>query len=284
LISINTGTLIAIECLFIVAAFFLEPELTVVTYPVRNKAQLECYNSILTILGPLGYNIFLVICCTLFAIKTRNFPANFNEAKFIGFSMYTTCVIWLAFIPLYFGSSFKVITLCLSTSFSAIVLLTFLFVPKVYIIIFEPEKNQRSMFVTSKELRCHFGSNPQNKYVKSNGKNTKLAEVLRPARKIINNQSCQTSLQEMQLDQKGHPGSESEASDKNKADFLTNSELSLNKESILGSCESLKCVEVETRTICQKERENEIMENFRILFQHDKLTLNWDLVQSSDYL
>jgi len=144
------------------------------------------------------------------------------------------------------------------------------------------------MFVTSKELRCHFGSNPQNKYVKTNGKNTKLAEVLRPARKIINNQSCQTSLQEMQLDKEGHPGSESEASDKNKADFLTNSELSLNKESILGSYESLKCVEVETRTkqkaSGQKERENDSLENFRSLFQHDKLTLNWDLVQSSDYL
>ena len=37
-------------------------------------------------------------------------PENFNEAKFIGFTMYTTCIIWLAFVPIYFGTgnSFEV--------------------------------------------------------------------------------------------------------------------------------------------------------------------------------
>jgi hypothetical protein len=44
----------------------------------------------------------------LYAIKTRNVPENFNEAKFIGFAMYTTCVIWIAFVPIYFGSDSKV--------------------------------------------------------------------------------------------------------------------------------------------------------------------------------
>lgn len=156
-----TTIIIAIECAFIIVGFFLEPDLMVVTYPVRSRAQLECYNSILTVLSPLGYNIFIVILCTVYAVKTRNFPENFNEAKFIGFSMYTTCVIWIAFIPLYFGSGYKVITLCLSTSFSATVLLLFLFFPKVYIIIFKPENNQRSAFITSKDLRCHFGKNLQ---------------------------------------------------------------------------------------------------------------------------
>ena len=31
-------------------------------------------------------------------------PENFNEAKFIGFTMYTTCIIWMAFVPIYFGT------------------------------------------------------------------------------------------------------------------------------------------------------------------------------------
>ena len=150
--------IISIECIFIVAAFIYEPDLTTITYPKRNRAYLQCYNSFLTVIGPLGYNIFIVILCTIYAVKTRNFPENFNEAKFIGFSMYVTCVIWIAFVPLYFGSEFKVITLCLSTSFSATVLLIFLFLPKVYIILFKPENNQRSAFVTAKDLRCHFGS------------------------------------------------------------------------------------------------------------------------------
>ena len=60
------------------------------------------------ILGPLGFDFFLIGLCTFYAVNTRNVPANFNEAKFIGFCMYVTCVIWIAFVPLYFGSSSKV--------------------------------------------------------------------------------------------------------------------------------------------------------------------------------
>jgi hypothetical protein len=50
------------------------------------------------------YNMVLITVCTVYAIKTRKVPENFNEAKFIGFTMYTTCIIWLAFVPLYFGT------------------------------------------------------------------------------------------------------------------------------------------------------------------------------------
>jgi hypothetical protein len=62
--------------------------------------------------------MLLIAVCTIYAVKTRKVPENFNEAKFIGertnsinsnvtnsgFTMYTTCIIWLAFIPLYFGT------------------------------------------------------------------------------------------------------------------------------------------------------------------------------------
>ena len=49
------------------------------------------------------YNMLLVISCTLYAIQTRHIPENFNEAKHIGFAMYSICIIWLAFIPIFFG-------------------------------------------------------------------------------------------------------------------------------------------------------------------------------------
>ncbi len=51
-----------------------------------------------------SYPILLVIICTVYAVLTRKIPEAFNESKFIGFSMYTTCVIWLAFIPIYFST------------------------------------------------------------------------------------------------------------------------------------------------------------------------------------
>lgn len=50
------------------------------------------------------YNMVLITICTIYAVKTRKVPENFNEAKFIGFTMYTTCIIWLAFVALYFGT------------------------------------------------------------------------------------------------------------------------------------------------------------------------------------
>ena len=69
-------------------------------------------------MAPLGFDFFLIGMCTVYAVKTRNLPENFNEAKFIGFAMYTTCVIWVAFVPIYFGSESKTITLCFCVSLS----------------------------------------------------------------------------------------------------------------------------------------------------------------------
>ncbi|UJR15692.1 hypothetical protein I4U23_002626 [Adineta vaga] len=119
---------------------------------------LTCKKSIPGIVAPLGFDGLLVFLCTLYAIKTRNLPENFNEAKFIGFSMYTTCVIWLAFAAVYVAIDVKVFSLCIATNASAYVVLIFLFFPKLYLIIFKPEKNQRSAFATNTDIRCHFGS------------------------------------------------------------------------------------------------------------------------------
>lgn len=110
------------------------------------------------------YNMVLITVCTVYAVKTRKVPENFNEAKFIGFTMYTTCIIWLAFIPLYFGTAnshevqktaknleiisplqIQITTLCITISLSAYVTLFCLYSPKLYIIILHPEKNVRKL-------------------------------------------------------------------------------------------------------------------------------------------
>ena len=52
-----------------------------------------------------AYSAFLVVLCTIYAVKTRKIPENFNEARFIGFTMYSICIIWIAFVPIYFGST-----------------------------------------------------------------------------------------------------------------------------------------------------------------------------------
>ena len=155
---IITCILIGVECAIITIMLVIEPADCKLHYPEPRRVKLICNTTTLGIIVPLGFDLFLIVMCTLYAVKTRNLPENFNEAKFIGFSMYTTCVIWLGFIAIYFGSERQVITMSVSVSLSASVALVLLFFPKLYIIIWAPEKNTRSAFTTSKDVRCHIGS------------------------------------------------------------------------------------------------------------------------------
>ncbi|XP_014018947.2 metabotropic glutamate receptor 5 [Salmo salar] len=149
--------LILLQLGIIVALFLMEPPQVIHDYPSIRQVNRICYTTNLGVVAPLGYNGLLILSCTFYAFKTRNVPANFNEAKYIAFTMYTTCIIWLAFVPIYFGSNYKIITMCFSVSLSATVALCCLFVPKVYIILAKPERNVRSAFTTSTVVRMHVG-------------------------------------------------------------------------------------------------------------------------------
>uniref|UniRef100_A0AAQ4NXV6 Metabotropic glutamate receptor 5 n=1 Tax=Gasterosteus aculeatus aculeatus TaxID=481459 RepID=A0AAQ4NXV6_GASAC len=148
--------LILLQLGIIVALFLMEAPV-IHDYPSIRQVNLICNTTNLGVVAPLGYNGLLILSCTFYAFKTRNVPANFNEAKYIAFTMYTTCIIWLAFVPIYFGSNYKIITMCFSVSLSATVALCCMFVPKVYIILAKPERNVRSAFTTSTVVRMHVG-------------------------------------------------------------------------------------------------------------------------------
>ncbi|KAM9781667.1 glutamate receptor, metabotropic 5a [Syngnathus typhle] len=150
--------LILLQLAIIVALLVIEPPEVVHDYPSIREVHLICNLTTLGVVAPLGYNGLLILSCTFYAFKTRNVPANFNEAKYIAFTMYTTCIIWLAFVPIYFGSNYKIITMCFSVSLSATVALCCMFVPKVYIMLAKPEKNVRSAFTTSTVVRMHVGN------------------------------------------------------------------------------------------------------------------------------
>lgn len=47
--------------------------------------------------------------------------------------------------------------MCMCVTLSAMVTWAFLFVPKLYIILLRPERNNRALFTTSKSIRCHIG-------------------------------------------------------------------------------------------------------------------------------
>lgn len=71
----------------------------------RQTVILKCNVKDSSMLISLTYDVILVVLCTVYAFKTRKCPENFNEAKFIGFTMYTTCIIWLAFLPIFYVTS-----------------------------------------------------------------------------------------------------------------------------------------------------------------------------------
>lgn len=176
-----TWLIVAIECAIIVTMLLREPADSMHSYPSDERVVLVCNTTTMSLIGkwryfricltyyfnactdtlthtaPLAFDFFLIAMCTVYAFKTRNLPENFNEAKFIGFTMYTTIVIWIAFVVIYFSSEHKVTTLCLCISFSALFALVLLFFPRCYIILFKPAKNNRSFFTTTKNVRCHIG-------------------------------------------------------------------------------------------------------------------------------
>ncbi|XP_029995346.1 metabotropic glutamate receptor 4-like isoform X2 [Sphaeramia orbicularis] len=150
-----TFSLISVQLLGVCIWFGVDPSQAIIDYedqrtanPDRARGVLKCDISDLSLICLLGYSMLLMVTCTVYAIKTRGVPETFNEAKPIGFTMYTTCIVWLAFIPIFFGTSqsaekmyIQTTTLTISVSLSASVSLGMLYMPKVYVVLFHPEQN-----------------------------------------------------------------------------------------------------------------------------------------------
>ncbi|XP_033118204.1 metabotropic glutamate receptor 4-like [Anneissia japonica] len=142
--------LISIQVICALIWLVADPPQAIEDFPNIETVVLQCAVSDHAILVSLLYNFMLIILCTIYAFKTRKIPSNFNEAKFIAFAMYATCLLWIAFITVYLGTSelnyqIQDVMMSLVVILSASSLLFCLFCPKIYIILLEPEKNVRSL-------------------------------------------------------------------------------------------------------------------------------------------
>ena len=95
-------SLTGIACLIgLVSILGRNPKIKIASPGHREFLIKYCELSEQSMLVNLSFSSALMIATTWFAVKTRNFPRNYNEAKFIGFTMYTTCLVLAVILTIF---------------------------------------------------------------------------------------------------------------------------------------------------------------------------------------
>lgn len=125
-------------CCFISAFSGLEETIKVNNYHEDDQTEyssLVCDIPYSLLLPPVIYNLLLGVACAYHAFTTRKLPDNFNESRFIGLTVYTTVIMWIAFIPAYIvinAKLYKGVPLSAALLINAVITTGCLFVPRLY--------------------------------------------------------------------------------------------------------------------------------------------------------
>ena len=130
--------IIAVQILVTSIWFKSDPPTASMSYKYDHVTIRECSMKNVSVAINLSLNIILMFIATCYAFLTRNFPRNFNEAKYIGITMYLSCSVWIIFLPCYLNAKdalWKSAFAMYAFFFIATITLGGLLVPRVVLVI-----------------------------------------------------------------------------------------------------------------------------------------------------
>ena len=133
-----TGSLVFVQ--IVIATIWLVAERPSIVFIYSDfRTELICGEStVVEVAISLVYSFLLLVVTTYYGFRTRLVPQNYNEARFINYTMFSLCILWIAFIPTYLtatatlGVVYQTGSLMLTIILNASITLCCLFMPKIY--------------------------------------------------------------------------------------------------------------------------------------------------------
>ena len=174
-----TLIIVAVQMLLIIISLiFVNPDVVrTIRFDQDSEGRLGLPEAVVTcreeatpvIVLSLLYETAIITAATALGVISFKFPENFNEAKYISFCTFSLLVVWLGLIPTYFTTQdhqeIQNAAISLFIIMSAFGVLCFIFGPKLFIMIFRPERNS-SHFSTNHPA---VGTDQRNKAKRDNG-------------------------------------------------------------------------------------------------------------------
>ena len=147
-------------------------------YSDTEQLILECDIQPTTYVGSISYVVVLMLLSTVYAFKTRKFPRNFNESKYIGFTLYTTLATFTIFFAFYLNTSYSVAASALTAIgvlVTGLITLIGLFSQRLIVIFFVKEVRAEDTMMTRHRSSGEISRSPV--VMNEHGKTTPVSET-----------------------------------------------------------------------------------------------------------